>query len=125
MTKNYIFYYKGDDASPGHWDEQTSDSVVAHWNVTYASKFKYEEREYKTTVRVYYQGFFARDYLGEKTIKYRVTKNLNGHLVFQQEKPHTGHILRSNINTELSVDFHDPSGKAFFSGKIQDFSLNS
>ena len=107
----------GDDASPGHWDEQTSDNWFATWNVTYASKIKYEEREYKTTVRVYYSGLFGRDFLGEKVVKYRVTKNLNGDLVFEQKGPAViGHdnIIRSTENTELSVKFHDPSGEQVF-----------
>jgi len=108
------FYFSwSDDASPGHWDEQTSDNWFATWNVTYASKIKYEEREYKTTVRVYYSGLFGRDFLGEKVVKYRVTKNLNGDLVFEQKGPAViGHdnIIRSTENTELSVKFHDPSG---------------
>lgn len=80
--------------------------------MTYASKYKYEERIYKTTVRVYYQGIFGRDKIAENTVEYKVTKNLNGRLVYRQATPHHGSIIRSTENTELSVEFHDPSGKS-------------
>ena len=89
---------------------------VAHWNITYPSGNDYESREYRTTVYVYCQSFFGRDYIGEATINYKVTRDLNGEMVFNQKIPSTSkdrNMIRSTEDTELTVKFHDPSSKYF------------
>jgi len=106
------FYFSwSDDASPTHWYETETESSVSDWNITYASKNKYEEREYQTTVRVYYDNIFGmRDKMAENTIAYKVTKNLNGKLVFKQNGRRNGSdVIKSTQDTELSIQFHDPS----------------
>ena len=89
---------------------------MSDWNITYASKNKYEEREYQTTVRVYYDNIFdMRDKIAENTITYKVTKNLNGKLVFKQNGRRNGSdVIKSTQDTELSIQFHDPSRKFYF-----------
>lgn len=79
--------------------------------MTYSSLFKYEERQYKMTVRVFYQGIFGRDKIAESSVLYTVTKNLNGQVAISQNKVDiTGQLINTNEETELSVKFHDPSG---------------
>jgi len=107
------FYYSwSDDASPRHMEEQESYERIANWNITYPSGNDYESREYRTTVYVYCQSFFGRDYIGESTITYKVTRDLNGEMVFSQKIPSTSkdrNMIRSTEETELTVNFHDPS----------------
>ena len=111
------FYFSWrDDASPTHWYETETESSVSDWNITYASKNKYEEREYHTTVRVYYDNIFdMRDKIAENAVAYKVTKNLNGKLVFKQNGRRNGSdVIKSTQDTELSIQFHDPSRKFYF-----------
>lgn len=114
---SYLFWLQfitDDDASPGHWNEQETDSKVSHWNVSYASKLKYEERQYKMTVRVFYQGIFGRDKIAESSVTYMVTKNLNGEVTLSQANvDKTGQLISTKEETELSIKFHDPSGEFF------------
>ena len=93
-------------------EEQETETRSAHWNITYPSGNDYESREYRTTVYVYCQSFFGRDYIGEATINYKVTRDLNGEMVFNQKIPSTSkdrNMIRSTEDTELTVKFHDPS----------------
>ena len=99
----------GDDASPGHWNEFTSDSTNVMWNVTYGSKWNYEEREYRMNGRVYVDTFFGRDKIAENHVKYKVTRNLNGVLGFHQNGTVADKTIKSTNLTEFTVDFHDPS----------------
>ena len=76
---------------------------------------RYEPRTYRATVRVYYETFFGRDRLADASINYEVTKNLNGHLQFQQNGTNSSmsnNVLKSTEDTELSINFHDPSRKS-------------
>jgi len=112
-NKEPPFYYSwSDDASPRHMEEQETITRSAHWNITYPSGNDYESRGYRTTVYVYCQSFFGRDYIGEATINYKVTRDLNGEMVFNQKIPSTSkdrNMIRSTEDTELTVKFHDPS----------------
>ena len=108
------YNFSGDDASPRHLLEVTSDEKVSHWNITYSSKADYEPREYRCTVMLYNQGFWGRDYIGETTVSYKVTRDLNGKLEFSQKIPSRGqdrNMIRTTEDTELSVSLHDPSRK--------------
>ena len=118
------FYFSwSDDASPTHWYETETESSMSDWNITYASKNKYEEREYQTTVRVYYDNIFGmRDKMAENTIAYKVTKNLNGKLVFKQNGRRNGSdVIKSTQDTELSIQFHDPSRKFYLKENVKKF----
>ena len=119
VKDNFHFcVFSGDDASPRHMEEQESYEKVALWNITYPSKKDYEAREYRTTVYIYSSGFWGRDYVGESTVTYKVTRDLNGKMEYKQKIPSTGHLpnmVRSTEGTELSVNVHDPSREYFFS----------
>jgi len=112
-AKPPFFYSWSDDASPRHMEEQESHETVAHWNITYPSKKDYEAREYRTTVYIYSSGFWGRDYVGESTVTYKVTRDLNGKMEYEQKIPipipHMPNMVRSTEGTELSVKVHDPS----------------
>ena len=107
--------FLGDDASPRHMLEQQSHEAVAHWNITYPSKKDYEAREYRTTVYIYWSGFWGREYIGESTVTYKVTRDLNGKMEYKQEipidVPHMPNMVKSTEGTELSVNIHDPSSE--------------
>ncbi len=103
------FYFRwSDDASPGHFDEKERDSTRDNYTVTYSSK-EYEEREYIMTVRVYTKIAFFREELAASSLKYSITKTLNGRLQIVQ-KGSRDHIVSSDKETELKVRLHDPSG---------------
>jgi len=104
----YYFTFS-DDASPGHWNEFTSDSTNVVWNVTYGSKWNYEEREYRMNGRVYVDTFFGRDKIAENHVKYKVTRNLNGVLIYNQNGTVADKTIKSTNLTEFKVNFHDPS----------------
>ena len=110
----YYFSWN-DDASPRHAFEEQTNSKIAHWNITYGSKpIRYEEGNYTVTVIVYHEGPFWRIKLAENKVNYTLTSHLNGKLVHSQKSinvSHDGHhVVRSTEDTQLIVDFHDPSG---------------
>jgi hypothetical protein len=103
------FFFKwNDDASPGNWIEQETNDKESTWTLSYASK-KYEEKQYKMTVRVYTEIAFFREEIAETTIKFDITKQLSGQVVIQQSGSHN-HIVASTLDVELKVQLHDPSG---------------
>lgn len=103
------FYFRwNDDASPGHGEEQNTRHTVSNWTLTYGSK-KYEEHQYTMTVRVYTDVTFFREKLAQATLKFAITKTLNGRLIVNQNGSHD-HIVASTKDVTLKVDIHDPEG---------------
>jgi hypothetical protein len=108
IAVNLNFLLVDDDASPGNWIEQETNDKESTWTLSYASK-KYEEKQYKMTVRVYTEIAFFREEIAETTIKFDITKQLSGQVVIQQSGSHN-HIVASTLDVELKVQLHDPSG---------------
>ncbi len=73
----------GDDASPGHWNEDETHDRFMNFSLVYSSK-KYEESEYTMTVRVYAEITFFREEIATSSVKFRITKQLNGAIAVYQ-----------------------------------------
>ena len=99
----------GDDASPGHWNEEETSERSMNYSLIYSSR-KYEESEYTMTVRVYTEITFFREEIATSNVKFRITKQLNGELAVKQ-KGSVGKIISSKENVQFKVNLHDPSGQ--------------
>ena len=79
-----------------------------NFSLVYSSK-QYEESDYIMTVRVYTEITFFREEIATSSIKFRITKQLNGEIVIHQNAS-KGRIVSSKENVQFKVDLHDPSG---------------
>ncbi len=102
------FFCLGDDASPGHWMEEETKNRWMNYSLAYSSK-QYEEREYTMTVRVYTEITFFREEIAMSSVKFRITKQLNGEIMIRQKEA-KGNIVSSMENVEFEINLHDPSG---------------
>ena len=86
-----------------------------NFSLVYSSK-QYEESDYIMTVRVYTEITFFREEIATSSIKFRITKQLNGEIVIHQNAS-KGRIVSSKENVQFKVDLHDPSGLSAISYK--------
>jgi len=102
-----------DTASPGHYKEEEVNGSISQisYVITYPSS-EYDSGIYEMVLTIYeFDYFFWRD-IGKANTKFRITRELNGRLDVEQD-PATGiegGIINSELETKISVDFHDPSG---------------
>ena len=80
-----------------------------NYSLAYSSK-QYEEREYTMTVRVYTEITFFREEIATSSVKFRITKQLNGDIAIRQKEA-KGRVVSSLENVEFEINLHDPSGK--------------
>jgi hypothetical protein len=88
-------------------EEETKNRWM-NYSLAYSSK-QYEEREYTMTVRVYTEITFFREEIAMSSVKFRITKQLNGEIMIRQKEA-KGNIVSSMENVEFEINLHDPSG---------------
>ena len=80
-----------------------------NYSLAYSSK-QYEEREYTMTVRVYTEITFFREEIATSSVKFRITKQLNGDIAIRQKEA-KGRVVSSLETVEFEINLHDPSGQ--------------
>ena len=114
FTKLFYTSSSDDDGSPTHFTEIQSDSGVANYTLSYPSE-NYEQRRYTMTIRVFNKWLFARKEIAYNSIKYDITKALNGHMNVKQDKKlivtgDTGAIVSTKTVTRVEIELYDPHG---------------
>lgn len=103
-----------DTASPGHYKEFETNGTVttANYTITYPSS-TYDSNSYEMSLAIYEYDFIYWREVGRDRINYRITRELNGHLVVMQnygrQETQAGESIISSVKeTEINVVFHDP-----------------
>lgn len=104
-----------DTASPGHYKEMEINGSVSELNYTivYPSS-EYDSNTYEMTLTIYEFDFFYWREIGKDRISFRITRELNGHLVVLQNggrhETQSGESIISSVKeTQINVSFHDPT----------------
>jgi hypothetical protein len=120
---NGVFKWRWyDTASPGHYKETEANGSVTKmdYRITYPSS-EYDSGTYDMTLTIYeFDYFFWRD-IGKEQTKFRISRELNGHLEVHQVgllevPPGQKSIINSVKETVIDVVFHDPTN--FLKGAV-------
>jgi len=104
-----------DNASPDHslQKELYGNVSVQNFTVTYPSS-EYDEWTYTMKIIIHKKIFYYWSYVDSASIKFEVSRDLLGKLVVRQNgtqsESMSGHsVVDSVYNTEIAIEFHDPS----------------
>jgi len=98
-----------DTTSPGHFQETESNGTVTSLNYTIVySSAEYDFGTFEMSLTIYEYEFIYWKIIGEKHLKYTLTRELNGQLVVSQDGEMTEKTVSSLKDTTIDVKFHDP-----------------
>jgi len=99
-----------DTTSPGHFREEETNGTVnkINYTIVYPSS-EYHSNVYEMTLSIYEYDLFFWKNIGETTVKFHLTQELNGQLELSQNGQVTNSIVSSVKSTSIDVKFHDPS----------------